>query len=240
MPVVTFFGRRKKRVVVPRLRSRSDTPANVNRVDLGELAPGLLPYLGQVAYLQLTNFETLSRAIVDAPSTEAKEAVSRVAALALAKHHSLVTEIQRKGEDAGAVMEPYRSRIDAYARIILGNDWYETLVACYLTSGLLDDFAVRLAGGLPGDYPARMTALLSGDSGSDILVHQLRVAIEANPHLASRLAMWGRRLVGDTLLIARSSLVIPQGAKEDERLEPVFTELIASHTRRMDVLGLTA
>ncbi|MCY7325189.1 MAG: hypothetical protein LH605_03560, partial [Microbacteriaceae bacterium] len=59
--------------------------------------------------------------------------------------------------------------------------------------------------------------------------------------LASRLAMWGRRLVGDTLLIARSALAVPENTAPDEvRLEPVFTELIAAHTRRMDALGLTA
>jgi LPS sulfotransferase NodH len=69
----------------------------------------------------------------------------------------------------------------------------------------------------------------------------LRDAIEANPHLASRLAMWGRRLVGDTLLMARAALALPDNtAPDDARLEPVFTELIAAHTRRMDDLGLTA
>ena len=53
--------------------------------------------------------------------------------------------------------------------------------------------------------------------------------------------MWGRRLVGDTLLIARSSLANVGHTRRDEaRLEPAFTELIASHTRRMDALGLTA
>lgn len=53
--------------------------------------------------------------------------------------------------------------------------------------------------------------------------------------------MWGRRLVGDTLLIARSSLADVGHTRRDEaRLEPVFTELISSHTRRMDALGLTA
>jgi hypothetical protein len=242
MAVVTFFGRRRKRVVVPRLHSRSDPQANVNRVDLGELTPGLLPYLGQAAYLQLTIFETLGRAIATAPSTEAKEAVSRVAALSLTKHHALVAEIERKGETAGVVMEPYRDRIDAYGSILTGRYWQETLVASYLTAGLLDDFFVRLASGLPGETTARITKLFAQDSGSDILVDLLRTEIDANPHLASRLAMWGRRLVGDTLLIARSALALPvESAKaEEERLEPIFTELIAAHTRRMDALGLTA
>ena len=30
------------------------------------------------------------------------------------------------------------------------------------------------------------------------------------------------------------------GALPEEKIEPVFTELIAAHTRRMDTLGLTA
>jgi hypothetical protein len=83
--------------------------------------------------------------------------------------------------------------------------------------------------------------VFAAGSGSDILVEQLQAAIDSNPRLASRLAMWGRRLVGDTLLIARASLAPhPDTEKDEERLEPVFTEVIAAHTRRMDVLGLTA
>ena len=52
--------------------------------------------------------------------------------------------------------------------------------------------------------------------------------------------MWGRRLVGDTMLVARSSLSIGGELPGEERIEPVFTELISAHTRRMDALGLTA
>jgi LPS sulfotransferase NodH len=69
----------------------------------------------------------------------------------------------------------------------------------------------------------------------------LREAIDAHPRLSSRLAMWGRRLVGDTMLVARSALRFTEDHLSDEaRIEPVFTELIAAHTRRMDALGLTA
>jgi hypothetical protein len=57
--------------------------------------------------------------------------------------------------------------------------------------------------------------------------------------------MWGRRLVGDTLLVARSAMPAADPASgearnNEARIEPVFTELIAAHTRRMDGLGLTA
>jgi len=75
-----------------------------------------------------------------------------------------------------------------------------------------------------------------------VLESELSAAIEADPTLADRLALWGRALVGDTLLIARSALRASEapGTAGADEVEPVFTELIADHTRRMDALGLTA
>jgi hypothetical protein len=239
--VVSLFSRRPRRSDVPRLKPRREPAAQVDRVDLAELTPEVLPYLGQAAYVQLALFETLSHAVSVAPTAASKVAVSRVAALCLAKHHGLAAEIKRLGHEPGATMAPFAARIDEYARTTLGADWYEMLVTAYLTAGLLGDFQLQLAAGLPSEARVRIIPLLSGDDGHALLVDELRSAIDANPRLASRLAMWGRRLVGDTLLIARSSLANVGHTRRDEaRLEPVFTDLIASHTRRMDALGLTA
>jgi hypothetical protein len=243
LAVVRLFGRRRAtRVGAPKPKSRRETSSlAVNHVGLHELTPDIIRYLSQAAYLQLSIFETLTGCLDNSPSTAAKEAISKIAAVSLAKHRGLVAEIERRGEDPGAVMAPYAPRIDEFRRTTLGADWHETLITCYVTAGILDELYVSVAAGLPGDYPARMTALLAGDEESRLLAAVLRDAIEANPHLASRLAMWGRRLVGDTLLMARAALALPDNtAPDDARLEPVFTELIAAHTRRMDNLGLTA
>jgi len=241
--VASLFSRGKDHVEVPRLRSRQNRGGeeNVNRVALGELTPDLASYLGRAAYLQLAIFETASLALSIAPHTRGKNAMSRVAGSSLEKYEGLITELTRSGHDPAATMEPFRREIDAFHRTVLGADWYETLVSSYVVSGLLDDFFVRLAGGLPDDQANRIAALLTPELGSGYIVDELRAAIDADPKLASRLAVWGRRLVGDTLLIARSALAVPENTAPDEaRLEPVFTELIAAHTRRMDVLGLTA
>jgi len=238
--VVNWFKRRSKRTDVPKLRPRSTDQA-ARKVDLAELTPPLLHFLGQASYLQLTIFENLSRAVANAPTTDAKASLSRVAALSLEKHHALTAQIERHGNPPGAVMEPFTANIDVFQRSTMGSDWYETLMACYLTAGFLDDFYVRLAAGLPGDYAARVTAALTADSGADRMADEIRRGIEANPRLASRLAMWGRRLVGDTMLVARAGIASSANHDSDEaRIEPVFTELIAAHTRRMDSLGLTA
>jgi hypothetical protein len=47
--------------------------------------------------------------------------------------------------------------------------------------------------------------------------------------------------VGDTLLIARAALR-PQtlDAAEERKVEPVFTDLLGAHSRRMSAMGLDA
>jgi hypothetical protein len=238
--VANWFSRTPRRIEVPRLRSRNEDQVTT-RVDLVEFTPDLMGFLGRAAYVQLTLFENLSRAISSAPSTSAKTAIGRAAELSLGKHRMLVEEITRANGDPAEVMEPSTADVDRFERATHGADWFETLVTCYLTAGFLDDFFARLALGLPAEAGKRVATIFTGESGEAVLVELLGDAIEEHPRLASRLAMWGRRLVGDTMLVARSSLLYTENHQSDEaRIEPVFTELIAAHTRRMDALGLTA
>ncbi|WP_213813845.1 ferritin-like fold-containing protein [Glaciihabitans sp. dw_435] len=237
--MVNWFWRKGARIEAPRLRQRNSGTAT--KVDLAELTPDTTSFLGRAAYLQLTLFENLSRAVATAPTTEAKATISQAASLSLAKHHGLTAEIVRLGMTPAEVMEPNRVAIDRFQRMTQGSDWYETVASCYVTAGFLDDFFLRLSAGLPAETAKHVAAVYESPSGEKLLGAELLSAIAANPRLSSRLAMWGRRLVGDTMLVARSALVSSDNRDSDEaRIEPVFTELIASHTRRMDALGLTA
>ena len=66
-------------------------------------------------------------------------------------------------------------------------------------------------------------------------------AVEADEEWRSLLALWGRRLVGDTLLIARAALRPTTLDEVDEKkVERVFTDLLAAHSRRMGAMGLDA
>jgi hypothetical protein len=224
---------------VPHVHPRSEAIA-VARVELADLTPSTEVYLGQLAYLTLILFENLSRAVTLAPTTEAKTSLSTATAEVLEAHESLITEMRGLGIDPIAAMDPFRLPLDDYRRRTQGADWPEILVTCYLTAGFLTDFFSGLAAGLPDGLSQRVTLLLDIDKGQDVLVSELRASIDASSRLASRLAMWGRRLVGDTMLVARSSLAIGGELPGEERIEPVFTELISAHTRRMDALGLTA
>ncbi|MEO5535885.1 MAG: ferritin-like fold-containing protein [Pseudolysinimonas sp.] len=196
--------------------------------------------MGELAYLTLVLFENLGRGATVAPTASAKSRLGRVAAEVLEVHEAVLAELHDRRIDPAEAMEPFRAGLDDFQRRTQGDDWHEILITCYLTSGFLLDFFAGLAAGLPGGLSDRISALLSDDEAEGLLVDELREAIDGNPRLASRLAMWGRRLVGDTMLVARSALVIGGQAPGEERIEPIFTELIAAHTRRMDALGLTA
>jgi hypothetical protein len=211
------------------------------KVDISELAPEPLSYLGQAAYFELGVFESLARAVMTSPNLGSKEGLSSAAGSALTKHHGLIAEIRRRGGDPADIMAPFAPSLDRFRAVTAGADWHELLLGCYLTAGLLDDFFIRLSAGLPADVGSRAAQILGEDPGTDVVVAELQAGIAADPQLASRLAMWGRRLVGDSLLVARSAMHFSGDLGADEsRLEPVFTELIAAHTRRMDGLGLTA
>ena len=237
-----FRRRRRPRTAVPTIRPRSETVAAV-RVELSALTPAPEAFLGRAAYLALVLFEDLGRAVTAAPATAAKTALGPAAAQLLEVHAGLVDELRGLGADPVAAMDPYRRELDEYRRRIEGGDWAETLVTCYLTTGFLTDFFTGLAGGLAGGLADRVAAVLDVDRAEELLEAELRGVIERSPRLASRLALWGRRLIGDTMLVARAALVLdPAGAGRsgEDRIEPAFNELIGAHTRRMDALGLTA
>jgi hypothetical protein len=239
--VVNWFRRRRAQTPTPKLRPRAVVATASAKVDLATLTPDTVTFLGKAAYLELAIFENLSRVVRTAPTTEAKSALSHVAGFALLKHQGLTAELERHGDNVADAMEPFVAEIDRFQRMTEGNDWYESVTSCYLTAGFLDDFLVRLAAGLPGAAGARVVGILEADSGEATIVAELLSATSRNPRLGARLAMWGRRLIGDTMLLARWMIRPSDDHDSDEaQIEPVFTELIAAHTRRMDALGLTA
>lgn len=207
---------------------------------LGDVALDPVRVIAQAAYLQLGQFAALSRAAAEAPDLESKSTLATAAGRLLAKHRTLVSALERRGADAAAAMRPFAASSDAFFETAAGANWAESLTASYLVGGLLDDFFARLVVGLEPDGP-ELARLLLGPSGAEEIVGILSAATAADPRLGSRLAVWGRRLVGDTLLIARSAL--PETVRTptgEARVEPILTELMADHTRRMDRLGLTA
>jgi hypothetical protein len=83
-----------------------------------------------------------------------------------------------------------------------------------------------------------------------VLEARLQQALADDPRLSSRLALWGRRLVGEALTQAQRVVLeravlggllqdTEQGVYEDE-VKTLFASLTRNHSRRMSRLGLTA
>ncbi|MFT4137264.1 ferritin-like fold-containing protein [Microbacterium sp.] len=242
--MVTWFWQRARPAGRPlMLRSRGDH-GDVRRVDFAALAPEVGTYLGQAAYLQLGYFETLSELIAPTAELAKKESLSMAAGTALLKHRELVALIRRRGDDPQQLMLPFREPLDAFRRATHGARPLETMLSVHITAGMLDDFYLSLSASY-GDTGRAVAEILQAGDDREELVGILTDAIAADPEWRALLALWGRRLVGDTLLIARGVLRAPEpgatdAAKDAKKVEPVFTDLMAAHSRRMAAMGLDA
>jgi hypothetical protein len=237
--MVKWFWQRRGAERKLQLRSR-DELGGADRVDFEELAPDIDTFLGQAAYLQLGFFETLSELIAVTPDLAQKDSLSRAAGAALTKHEALVALIRERGDDATELMLPFREPLDAFRRETHGVRPQETMLSVHITAGMLDDFYLALSASY-GETGRRAARVLRADDDRGAIVDIIAGAIASDPEWKSLLAMWGRRLVGDTLLIARAALrPVTLDVEAEEKVEPVFTELMAAHSRRMDAMGLAA
>lgn len=237
--MVKWFWQRSEPGRKLQLRSREDL-GDATRVDFEELAPEIDTYLGQAAYLQLGYFETLSELIALTPELADKESLSRAAGAALTKHEELVALIRERGDDPTDLMLPFREPLDAFRAATHGVRPQETLLSVHITAGMLDDFYLALSASY-GETGRRVARILQADDDREAIVEIILRTIDGDPQWASLLALWARRLVGDTLLIARAALrPMTLGAVEEAKVEPVFTELMAAHSRRMDAMDLAA
>ncbi|HZU92889.1 MAG TPA: ferritin-like fold-containing protein [Microbacterium sp.] len=238
--MVNWFWNRSK---TPRrtlaLRSRGEQ-SGATRVDFAELAPELNRFLGQAAYLQLGYFETLTRLIRATPELSEKESLSRAAGATLTKHRAIVELIAARGEDPTQLMLPFRENLDAFRRKTIGARPRETMLAVHITAGMLDDFYLALASSY-GETGEKVREILREDDARHEIVAIIQETIESDEEWRSLLSMWARRLVGDTILVCRSALRPDAlAAADDERIEPVYTELMGAHARRMDAMGLAS
>ncbi|NLB46800.1 MAG: hypothetical protein GX814_03490 [Microbacteriaceae bacterium] len=233
-------GWRKDKAPARKLSSRTETDEAV-RLELSEFAPGIMPFLGLTTYLQLELYEAAARAVAGAPNLKSKEVLAGSAGITLTKHQKLSAELRKRGREPHLVMMPYTPVIDEFLERIDTADWHQYVLSIYLVGGLFDDFFAELARGLDDGFRGEAIQILRDDSGRKELQELLAAEIAVDPPLANRLALWGRRLVGDTLLVSREVLALSEGRTfVASHVEPIFTELIADHTRRMDGLGLTA
>lgn len=218
-----------------------DTAGAGVRVEFTDLAPEPAVFLGQSAYLFLRYAESAARHAHDATDLETESALAIVAEECFARFSTLAGVLDSMKVDRVEAMSPFIAPTREFERRTRGRNWVERVACTWVTMAFLQDFWRRLAEGLPAKYRAEVAAALSSDTMIDVLRTEIERRIAIEPGLRPTLALWSRRLVGDTMLMAESALVHRDSpVATTDGVEPVFTDLIAAHSVRMDALGLTA
>lgn len=234
-----FWKRSTPSKPAPTVRSRDDDSGL--RIEFTDLAPEPDVFLGQSAYLFLRYAESAARHAHDATDLETETTLALVAEECFSRFSTLAAVLDRLKVDRVEAMSPFIVPTREFERRTRGHNWTERVACTWVTMAFLQDFWRRLAEGLPVKIRKEVVAALADDTMINVLRAELARRIELEPGIRPVLAMWGRRLVGDTMLMAESALAYGDNPViAADGVEPVFTEIISAHSTRMDSLGLTA
>ena len=216
------------------------------------MGPGLdaatVDLLGVLAYGELTAFERLASDARLAPTVADKAALATMAAAEFGHFQRLRDHLAAAGVDADAAMGPFVAPLDAFHDSTEPNDWLEGLIKAYVGDGLATDFYREVAGSLQDAETQALVLEVLADTGqASFAVSRVNAAIAATPAVAGRLALWGRRLMGEALIQAQrvaverdalTELLVGQG--DLAGIVTLLNRLTDRHTARMAAIGLTA
>ncbi|MGA8846107.1 MAG: ferritin-like fold-containing protein [Nocardioides sp.] len=211
----------------------------------------VIDLLGVISYGEMSAFERLAEDAKLAPSLQDKLALGMMASVQLTKVAALHERIADLGADPFESMEPFRVALDSFHRHTAPSDWLEGLVKAFVGDGLANDFYREIAVFLDPQTRDLVLSALDDDGGhATFVVGRVCGLIAADPPLGGRLALWGRRLMGEALTQAqrvaadRDSLTALLTGSVDRpgldlaALGRMFTRLIDRHLERMGELGL--
>lgn len=212
------------------------TPVDTAVVDL----------LGVLAYAELTAFDRLAEDARLAPTLGGKAALAKMAAAEIAHHVRLTDRLTELGADPAAAMAPFASALDTFHDSTRPKTWLEGLVKAYVGDGLATDFYREIASFLPDPDRALVLEVLADTGHADFAVREVRAAIAADRKVAGRLALWGRRLVGEAMTQSQAVIaehdglaeLIMAGTGDVAGVGRLIERITTAHTERMAALGL--
>lgn len=211
------------------------------------MSEGTIDLLGVLAYGELQAFERLAQDALLAPDLVEREAVTDMAVGEYAHYKILAEGLRVRGADPQAAMQPFRAAIDDFHASTAPADYPEALVKIYVGDGIAADFYREVARFLPDEDRALVNEVCADLGHSAFVVPAVRRMIAADRTLASRLSLWGRRLVGEAL--SQSQRVAAEreamgellvGSTDLAELGRMFARLTDAHSARMRELGLNA
>lgn len=206
--------------------------------------------LGAITYGEISAFERLADDAKLAKALPDKLALGKMATIQFAHVEPLLERIAALGADPLEAMAPFVRPFDVFHAATAPSDWLEGLVKAYVGDGLVADFYVEIAAFLDAGTRQLIVDSLADAGHADFVVDRVRRAIEQDPRVGGRLALWGRRLMGEALAQAqrvaaeRDSLAallaggVDRPGMDLAALARMFSRLTENHSKRMADLGL--
>ncbi|MBA8795655.1 hypothetical protein FHX74_003291 [Friedmanniella endophytica] len=226
-------------------------PGPVAADDPGYTA-GAVDLLGVLAYGELTAFDRLAEDARLAPSLADKVHMVAMASTQFEHFRLIEARLAELGTDVMTAMRPFHRPFDSFHAHTAPNSWLEGLVKAYVGDGFAADFYREIAAFVDERTRAVVDEVLAEDAQAAFVVDRVRAGIAADPDVAGRLALWGRRLVGEALSQAqrvaadRDALTgLLTGTDERPGMDlaaasRMFSRLVEKHAARMSDLGLQA
>ena len=202
--------------------------------------------LGVLAYAELTAFDRLAEDARLAPTLDGRAALAKMAAAEIGHHVRLTERLAELGADPAAAMAPFVPALDTFHESTRPKTWLEGLVKAYVGDGLASDFYREIASFLPDPDKALVLEVLADTGHADFAVREVRAAIAADRKVAGRLALWGRRLVGEAMTQSQAVIaehdrlaeLIMAGTGDVAGVGRLIERITTAHTQRMAALGL--
>lgn len=210
-------------------------------------SPGaVVDLLGALAYGELSAFERLAEDARTAPTLANRAALAKMAGAEIGHYRLLEDHLAGLGVVVEDAMAPFVAALDGYHRSTAPHDWLESLVKVYLGDGLAADFYRAIAGWLPEPTGSLVRQVLADTGHGAFAEREVAAAIARNRQVRDRLALWGRRLLGEAVTQAQHVVaerdelaeLFVRGFGDLSGIAVLFKKLQLQHNRRMATLGL--
>src|SRR6476620_2258544 len=203
--------------------------------------------LGVMAYGELSAFERLSSDARYSPTLRDRAVLGGLAVSEFQHFELVCAKLAELGVDAEEAMLPFQPSVDHFHERTRPSDWYESLMKAYVIDTVSADFYRSTSGYVDADTAGLIRTIQSSEGATAVLGERLKAALADDPRLASRLALWARRLLGEALTQAQrvsvehaflGGLTGADEARAGELVRELTAGLAAAHSRRMSQMGL--
>ncbi|MCH8613650.1 ferritin-like fold-containing protein [Arsenicicoccus dermatophilus] len=188
---------------------------------------GVVELFAALAYAELTAFSRLASDSDTAPTLTARIELAGLAARELQHHQMLADRIHELGAEPRAAMAPFVAAVDQFHVRTSPHTWAERLVKTAVIDGLAGDLLAQLAARLDDTDHVLLEKVLDRSRSDGVVAPLLAEALTAEPMAAGRLALWGRRVLGEAM-------------SQGQRTGVDHPHLVATVVGSDDVAGLSA